>query len=300
MCNAHNHSAGCTCGFGPPYPGRMALIGEVDWLSELANNQEALERRISALALGEEEAHFRKSYAALFAEGRDPSYRLSWLTGRAAHVHTVIDEESTFTVHVPLFRLHSPRVQGSRVAYQEEEDALVGRAWIVIFLGHGSGKTRTYGVGRKDTCVSEGGQCREVFVPVPVVFQRISLFRDGLPAGEEWRLQAKVGRDGKALRGRGETLLSPAECQERHRREEGDAEPFLLRGSAGTTCGPYERSVSLDVTKTVSLDLKAKGIGIDAKAIVRRVRKLSLEYLLPGGFDYTAWSCPGGVYWDMT
>ena len=54
MCNAHNRSEGCNCGFGPPYPISASGGSRTSWPEEVADKPWLMERGLRDMAWSED------------------------------------------------------------------------------------------------------------------------------------------------------------------------------------------------------------------------------------------------------
>lgn len=300
MCNGHRHQPGCDCGFGPPYPGNVSMVDETQWIEELAADPTALPRRLRPLGLERwDYERLRGEYerARTVPVGADVS-----LLDRIRHVFQGLsfetEEQQRIVVEVPLYRLHSPRVRGARVTYSEGRAVASGASWRVRVFGLGPGATRTVQVSYSKGFASAAGQCKEIFVPLELEFERIVVQERGHHLSRGMRVQVRTLDEPKALRTRGAKTYPPDQCQARHRPGECEADTFLLASDLSDEPSTGEHRWSSDVARDVGLQLSPFGIGVEALAQVRSTTHFLLVYTLPPGHDYVSLREPGAIYWQ--
>lgn len=300
MCNGNNHRNGCRCGFGPPYDGELNVIQEVSWTDEMLADPTSVDRRLDPLGLAPSvDASYRSKIVDLVRERRKHGTRAVVSGQFFQQLAIVLQPRRTEEIQVPLFRLHSPAVAGSRVDYSEGYELGSSRGWRVTIPGFGAGKTKTLGVGYTNTYASVNGECKEVWVPVRIRIFDVATYENGVLVGQGISAEAEGHSRKTSLRQRGIRSFSPTECAKRHIREDGPSEDFLLAGDKTGEPMKHDSRWSLDVERVVSLHLSGRGIGFEPTAFVKRSREIRLHYTLPPGHDYRAWRDSGGVYWAV-
>src|SRR5687768_13195992 len=129
MCNGANHKSGCECGFGPPYPGTIAKVSSVGWIEEAAHSKEAFKRTLKELNLDEAMIRkFNRDYNTVETSS-EPS-KIEKLKRLIRRLEFKEEDTRIIPVKVPLFKLHSPSVQGAKAIYRELHTR-IRRGWFV-------------------------------------------------------------------------------------------------------------------------------------------------------------------------
>lgn len=301
MCNAHRHPAGCECGFGPPYH-RYVTQGEggQDWAQDAVEEPWLVRRSLNDLNWDS------KSIAEFVAEYRDlkdselpePTVvnRLKELLGR----RTFIEEDHwRETVRVPLFRFGAPGVNGSQVVFTEGETLLRGIQWVLKIFGVGTADSTVLQVTTENTYTAGTGECKQVFVPVRLRVARVRVEQNGSVIGTGHRAQVipPKSKDRSWIKGRGCEDLPRAKCSGWPDIVPEEVLDFDLAADSGRHPHRASTSWELDVGWDVSVKLK-KIAEIGPLVRVRRIKKMSLEFTLPKGFDYSACRAIGQLWWS--
>jgi len=298
MCNGANHSSGCECGFGPPYPGTIAKVSSVDWVEEAARSKEAFKRTLKELNLDETTIrNFNRDYATVETSS-EPS-KIETLRRLVRRLEFKEEDTRIIPIKVPLFKLHSPSVQGAKAIYRETHTRKQ-RGWFVTIFGQGTGPTNTYQVVYDPPFESINGECRQVYVPLNLQVKSIAAYQSGDLVGRGVSLAVQGIEDEQVLRKRGCDLLDQERCSD---------------GLIGVvkTINYNQRSQSKPQTKSFdhlwgnhivdSIELETIRVfntPITPLAQLEHYHKLELEFKLPGRKNYILRYNNSGLQWAVS
>ena len=207
MCNGHNHGAGCSCGFGPPYlgPGKPIPKGRQgdhfrgvirerkreNWASMGAANKEKIEQSLGQLKLSARwrnaimERYSKADFPIAssvwkgYSEGRKRSAAQRML--RAVGLYQkIVEELEPIHLEIPLFRLQPPRTENSRVIYQERQ--IKEHAWDISVKvpGFATGADLSMYLEGKGLVETSHKECKQIVFPVTIRRYRVDLFLGNL------------------------------------------------------------------------------------------------------------------------
>jgi hypothetical protein len=207
-----------------------------------------------------------------------------WLARRQYVVH----DEKVEIVQVPVFQLHCPGIEGCKVKYSEASSGKDAMGWKLTVAGTGLGATRTVTAKYVAKFVAEPGQCKVIFVPVPITVYSIWVFeKDGTFVSEGLRTEVNAQQShvsfAQALRSAPEHLCNDAASSA----AEG-VEVFSLQDDLTGATSVYEREWSQEATVKVAVGIDGFGLKTEIAAQVKTTRTLKLTYELVGGYSYEA------------
>ena len=288
MCNGWNHHEDCACGFGPPYPGTITPLEEVSWWIGAARSKDRFVRTLRALGLSseaieEETKRYADGVESVLATGKPIEFVRNWFRDFLSRRRLEVVESKMIEIQVPLFKLHSPAVHGSRVTYQESDASVTGRGWTVTILGAGTGSDRKFEVQYTATFRSENGGYELVFAPVPVRVDRVRVYERGDVCGEG--IRSAVELSSKAHLNKALKTLTARDLRRDSELTDPDEERFQLGRSTSNSATYTWRWAELTAFR---LQLGAQVFGMQAviPADVQRAHELVLTFELPCGHDY--------------
>jgi hypothetical protein len=286
MCNSATHSAGCSCGFGPPYGGRISTVGKTEWVAEAAARPELIPSSLATMGWDAPAiASFVEEYNAV-GRGSLPdntlTHRLTELLGKRRQV--LISSAEAF-MKVSLYRFAAPSVPGSEVAYKEANSQADKAGWNLKVLGIGVAPSTELQVEQTSTFLAAAGTCKQVFVKVKMRIDRIAVYEGIRKVGEGFRGEVVTPKRSPdmCIRGRGCESVRPEDFLP----DPGNFIPleYLLSDDKSGAIHADERSWSVDVAKEVTVAI-AGHINLGTLVHVKRLRKLTLALKLPSGRDY--------------
>lgn len=314
MCNAWNHPAGCNCGFGPPYhrfQGTIEPGPRVDWTDAATWSERSFLRGLL-------EAGF--SRADLSARVRDyrraglPIRKERWLQmderGRQEIKSTVnqvlgiqkpyIRQVLRWRVAVPLFRFHAPDVPNSRITYTEVESRKQEGGWSIKVLGTGMGATQQYHVSYSCSFECNSGECKDVFVSIPIRVKRIDIYEQGRRLGHGVQIAAEKSRSARTYT-RGIRSCPEADCIGQLPRGSRKIDDFFLAADTTGDIATYRRSWTATASKDAEIGLNVREVEACLQVKIEPEHELELEFALPAGFDYRLYDLPGmhGIAWKF-
>jgi hypothetical protein len=298
MCNGANHTSGCECGFGPPYPGTIAKVSSVDWTEEAAHSREAFRRTLNELNLDETTIQkFNRDYRTV--ETSPQASKIERLKRLFSGLDFKEEDTKIIPIKVPLFKLHSPSVQGAKAIYRELHTKKK-RGWFVTVFGQGTGPTNTYHVIYDPPFESINGECRQVYVPLDLQVKSIAAYESGDLVGRGVRLSVHGIEDEHVLRKRGCDLLDQERCSDG------------LTGAVKTInynqknqSKPQTKSFDYlwgsHVVDSIELEtIRVFNMPITPLAQLEHYHKLELEFKLPGKRNYILRYNNSGLQWAIS
>jgi hypothetical protein len=302
MCNASNHSASCGCGFGPPYPGKVEVVKRVDWLQEIVSDETSFTRALKDLNFDTQTvSQYLTEYRSIVSVPEPQTTILEKLKALIDRREYRTEETTSFSISVPLFKLHSPTVDGAKVTYRESEVTDNEKGWLVKVFGIGMGRTTTMKVGYACEFVSARGECLLVFVPLVLTVNLVGVYRSGVLKSRGIRGEIAGLKDEWTLRQRSSETLSSDDCNSTSLQGSLKVESFPLSSHHGSHPAKYQRSWAFNTARTVELHLSDafQGISIEPLARVKRERQLLLDFELPGKHDYRLRYNSSGLNWEV-
>lgn len=302
MCNASNHSASCGCGFGPPYPGKVEVVKRVDWLQEIVSDESSFKRALKDLNFDTKTVgQYVREYHSIINLPEPKPTILEKLKALIDRREYRTEDSTSFSISVPLFKLHSPTVEGAKVTYRESDLADNEKGWLVKIFGIGMGRTTTMKVGYACEFVSAKGECLLVFLPLVLNVNLVGVYKSGVLKSRGIRAEVAGLKEEWTLRQRSSETLSSDECNRASLQGSLRTENFPLSGHHGSQPAKYQRSWAFNTARTVELHLSEalKGISIEPLANIKRERQLSLDFELPGKHDYRLRYNSSGLNWEI-
>ena len=294
MCNAWNHAPDCACGFGPPYSGSLVPVGRESWLRAASRSEERFRQALYDLHLTddliEEDLRlYRANVMSALAAG-DPRRATSQLRNIVRRRTRKVDATGSARVEIPLFKLHSPLVPGSKVTWQETTAETKGGSWSVTIFGTGMGADQTFKVMLRRAYSNQDGEYDLIFASVKMRWWLVSLYERSKKGkqGEliSSALEAEVDPDVRRHPlGRGARPLSEAELLEDMKFV---LEPPLAKLELEQANRPWTDTYTWEKESEVDVRLGVPKLGIvgAVRAKVRPQRAVELTFELPGGHEY--------------
>lgn len=311
MCNAMNHHPGCDCGFGPkegragdPLPqsggrkfqGRIKRGPRKSWGEQAASNEAIL--RNGLLEAGASEQAIRKALRDYHKEGLPlgrKSFESLEFGKRRDIVNTIkrlvgirkykIEEKKTRTIKVPLFTFGAPDVDNSKVTYEESTDFKNERGWAVSLIvpGIGMGASQEFETEYSIKYSCQAGKFKTIFAPIRLRIYKLGIYEKGVRVKDGGiRITAEGGKLERNFQ-RGVRPCHQPECTRKTATFDSifydasnDPEDISLKTQQWAFKKPIEVNVGLNVF----------GIQMSAKAKVALQKKIKLQYMLPGGYNY--------------
>ncbi|HWM94622.1 MAG TPA: hypothetical protein VN493_27960 [Thermoanaerobaculia bacterium] len=282
-----------------------------EWEDVAVFDEEAFLQGVHDLGLGVEEDSYRASYRhatkilhipiTIGAKFKDPdgyahAYhkqlkgRIDIAKDRLKDILGILDVRVEDTIQkrvdVPLFRLHSPKVNGSCVTYQESNEAVgIGDWWVTIF-GSGMGAKQDFMVKYSSSFKARNGECKEIFAPITLQISYVSVYKAGARVGQGLRAEA-LPMDGKKVINKGVAIRPESYCcGEDDADSDHEEEIFPLAAEGSNSIPVYERIWTRKEAISTQLGIEAFSVKSTLKTEVRHTRDLKLVFELPGGYDY--------------
>lgn len=300
MCNGANHTSGCECGFGPPYPGTISQVSSVDWTESAAHSREAFKKTLEELNLDADVIRkFNREYGAVQASAE--SSKIGKLKQLFGGLRLKDEETKIVSINVPLFRLHSPSVKGAKVIYREiGQTTKRERGWLVTVFGQGTGPTNTYKVIYDPPFESVDGECRQVYVPLQLEVTSIAAYESGRLAGRGIRLGVKGLEDEMVLRKRGCELLDAVHCRN-HLAGPVSTLNYNRKKESKPHTEPFTQLWGTHVRDSIELEtIKVFNTTITPVAELEHLHQLDLEFKLPGKRNYVLRYNNSGLQWTVS
>ena len=234
-----------------------------------------------------------------------------------------IEDSVIAQVKVPLFRLHSPKVKGSKVIYEEAQSKETEVTWAVTILGTGMGATQSFGVRYAASFESTNGICKLIFAPVSIQVSLIGVYQRGKCLAKGLRTEM-IGEKNETKINRGIAQLPEGACLQsigngedvrtiENRRDAPhiwgrffrklrkllpvvatataipgapDVEVFPLLEDFTDSIATYERSWMSDDNYEVNLGVEGFNMKASSRADITLKRAISLKFELPAGHNY--------------
>jgi|GEM_PF-3234399 len=299
MCNGANHTSGCECGFGPPYPGTITKVSAVDWIDRAAHSRDVFKRTLDELNLDEAEIRkFIRDYYTV-ETSTEPS-KIQKFQQLIRGLEFKDEATKIVPVKVPLFKLHSPFVKGAKVTYRESLGERQ-RGWFVTVLGIGTGSTNTYQVIYDSQFESVDGECKQVYVPLNLEVKSVAVYRSRMLVGRGASLSVQGAADEQVLRKRGSDLLDDEECRDSLVGTTETTRYNRKRQPKPTTENFDNRLWGEHIVRSIELEtIKVFNMPIKPLAELEHHYKLDLEFKLPGKHNYTLRYNDSGLHWVVS
>jgi hypothetical protein len=291
MCNAHNHPPDCACGFGPPYSGALIPVHRESWLDAASRSELRFRQALDDLQLTddviEDDLRLYRDKVMSAAAAGDSSRARSQLANIVRRRRRKVEKTGTARVDIPLFKLHSPSVPGSKVTWQESTAETRAGSWSVTIFGIGMGADQTLTVIYEDKYSNYGGEYDLIYATVTMRWWLVSLYERGKKGASGKPISTTIeGEVDESVRrhplGRG---VRP--CDELADDLNSVLEPPLATYDVRTpnpwTPGyEWEKATEFDVR----FGIAQIGISAAARASVHPQHKVTLTFELPGGHAY--------------
>lgn len=317
MCNAWNHDDSCECGFGPPYPVTVRVGPRESWEARSAQSQAEFRRGLQEIGLDERiiKRHLENYAREGFPLGRGVWARMSnerkeSLITRLRkvlrrHREKVAGEPENRSIRVPIFRLSSPSVPGSRATYQEGAIQGSENGWTLTVLGIGMGANQVFDVASTDGFYAHSGDCKTFFLALDLLVTPLRIYSghkflhralrveaqvdryDGIPGlGVGWCRDRRCYLSQKGFAGFEITKCAPGDCL--LTRTSKLWQRWNLHDDKPGDAFTSSRSIEMKRRGTRNLRYAISAFGLQAEGQLEITRKVSLTltFDLPGGHDY--------------
>ena len=290
MCNAWNHSSGCTCGFGPPYAvwGRLRLAKEEEWTEGVITSKNSLIRGMKEVGFTPREIGIAiKQYRKLPKK----KHRVkSWLKNKLSQREYIDVKSRVQFVIIPLFRLHLPEIDGvkvekSRITYQESEFIETKQNWSFRIQGIGMGHNRLVRVLCSSKAVAENGQCKLIYVKIPIRVTEVAVIQKNQPITSFLRAEIDPALSNIAFHN-GTKICNKKLCKKDEDIVGPPSDLFPLADSTRGYVGTYTKQWNYRSGRKQDIDIHAFGMKVTMNAYIYRGYELTFQFELPGGYDY--------------
>jgi hypothetical protein len=193
-------------------------------------------------------------------------------------------ESKTTVRDIPLFELHCPKVNGSKVTYSESMSEGLEGSWTVTVFGTGMGANQELTAKYSSTFSAENGECKLIFVPVTFHDSAVRVYKKDELIGKRLRSEA-TAQEGETHFNKGAASLQPDTCTRRPLGEEMH-EIFPLGKDRSGTIATYERTWETTGEVEISLGLEAFNLNTETRVKIQHSRSIGLTFELPAGHDY--------------
>lgn len=291
MCNAWNHSSDCRCGFGPHYAvwGKSIFGKKEDWSTKVLKSQTQLRKGLEEIGFD------KKTIDESVLEYRDATRKNQnlrpWLKKLLGRYEYEVARSRVRLIKVPIFKLHLPKeingknVLGSRITYAEEIEIGQRVNWSFKVFGIGMGNTHHVRMQCNAEATAEKGQCKLVYISVPVRVSKVAVIERNRPITYIPRVEVApivhstnfhIGTSNCPKKACKEDRLYIGPPSDFYPLVDDPIEPPNPRGIKWT----YRRS------RKIEIKFKAFGMEIILPINIYRRRELSLQFELPGGHNY--------------
>jgi len=315
MCNAFNHDNGCECGFGPPYTfsGNANIVEKVKWGEQALWDEEEFVRGLNEVIPDKKIAsdiqeQYKQQGFPLQRVGLRSWKRMSAQRKRAftremkkilGMVRIKKGKPIKQTIRVPLFKLHSPCVPGSKVTYMEDE-AVTKTNWNISlgFPGFGMGSRKTIKVSYSCRVSCKEGCCKIISMPLEVIITPLEVFdRNGKLINKSLQVEAAAKNNKKQFQ-RAVHNCEEDPCKDRY------ASMLDLVDLLNDTSGDaVEVRIRLTGNRKryVQVGISAFGLEAAVQATVEFESVLEIESTLPPRRLYKMYNIMGehGIMWRV-
>ncbi len=181
----------------------------------------------------------------------------NWFAGR----EFIVEAREEQRLLIPVFVLAAADVAGctATVSMRREQD--VDLEWGVTIAGTGLGGGASLTVSSSATFGAASGEVKEVFVPVAVPVERVTVLKDGRRIGEGYRIDAAALRVSKGFEAAvrrlpGEAVSSVGRLAKR----------YLLAGDVPGSIATYDYMYTGSHSRKVTLGVQAFGADLHVSA----------------------------------
>lgn len=219
----------------------------------------------------------------------------AWLGLREHRVEAI----TTVPAKISLFKLHSPKVQGSKVSYIESKTETTLGHWAVTIFGTGMGKTRSFIVRFRNTFDSSNGDCKLIFVPVSMKVELIATYQKGKCIGRGLRTEMILKEQeelGKAIES-----MPEAEFLKDLDTAVGVETIFDFSGDSSSAIHKADCAAIWDDTLAGKFGLDAFKFSTENRTTITRTQEIGLTCELPAGHKYwlRRFQKERGITWEV-
>lgn len=306
MCNAWNHDETCDCGFGPPYViwGALKIEKEKNWIDSVISCVSELKRGMKEVGFNPKEIE-----EAAYKYQEMPKKRVGLITWfqNILNQRKYVDISSTVKLEtIPLFRLHLPKVDGakiakSRVVYRESDEEEKQSNWSFRIFGNGMGKTKSVSVSCSADVTAENGQCKMIFVKIPVRVTKVEVWDKNKFVNTFLRTEIDAFASEIKFHS-GARKCRKSDCKKDRDLVAPPSDFFPLSTSGKNYVAVYTEAWRYASGRKITLGIKAFGIESEMSLNIFRVKELMLRFELPGGYDYLLRPLEdkNGIKWDVS
>jgi hypothetical protein len=310
MCNAYNHPPDCTCGFGPPYTveGRIRLGKRQPWYEIAISNEKALEKGLIEIGFDSQEiVKTLDDYKDASKKKVDLKSWLKHILGR--YTYCEVGKPKVLFLKIPIFKLHLPeqergnklhKVRRSKITFNEKITIVQKCTLSFKIFGIGMGDTHTLEIECSVEEVAEKGKCKIIYIKIPIRITKVTVIEGNNPIKDI--LRAEVDSSASIITFRnGSQTCKEKECTEDLKLADYPIDFFPLAGCNRGSVHHYGRTQACGNTNQFEIGINAFGFKAFMTVLIQRDRQQSLEYDLPGGYNYLSFSLKGvdGITWKL-
>lgn len=302
MCNAHNHSPGCNCGFGGEGQryGKISLRSSTNWAQTAVKEPWLVRRGLQDLNWDERGVkEFMREYKKLLAQDLGDQTLATRLREMLGWRTIKVEEQWKETLDIPLYRFSAPRAPEAVVTYDETLGRTWVKGWGVKVFGVGTGSSADMRVDVNFSFAAVNGQCMVVAVPVPIRVERVVVLDGRRVVGHGTRAEVDLPAS-KQERFLAKRVCTPAAPEDCGAHADDPTEGTIEARLASTAPSVVQRVAKMwrsGEESEVWLALK-RVVEVGPTVRVARLRELTLTCTLPGGFDYRGNLCRGRLWWE--
>jgi hypothetical protein len=210
---------------------------------------------------------------------------IEWLQRMiGAYTYKTLNTRET-KIDMPLFTLRSPRVKGSRVAYEDREENGKPKGWNITVFGAGLGASRELRAeyGMKFYCT--GGGCKQIYIPeLPVSVIVNEVYKGGAFVREQ--VTVEVGGLEKERYFEKGIRSCPKHQASDEQSSADKIERFTLTGGVAGETTTYTRRWASSESRDIALEVGVGVLKATVNATIRAEQEIRLTYDLPEGHEY--------------
>jgi hypothetical protein len=310
MCNAWNHKDSCDCGFGPPYrweikAGPLKGWNELSLLDRVIYEHHLTGLGLSRIEIDEELNRYQMNAFPLSKDTWDSlskADKVDWKTRFLTFFGLYRCEEVQHidkNINIPIFKLHSPKVQNSKVTYEEAKEVQTADSWSVTILGFGTGNSQVFRLVNTSKFSSEAGACKLACLPVTLRLTSLKLYRGNKFLRSILRVEPSPKHENEIMN-EGVKPQAKAACRPDRCSIIGSSEVYPLAEESPSSLSEYSKQWSSVTEQAFSTGVEAFSLKGLCQATVRRETRITLTFYLPGGHDYRMFQLkePDGLVWE--
>jgi hypothetical protein len=198
--------------------------------------------------------------------------------------HKTIDTK-TVKMNIPIFKLHSPKVIGSKVVNRVKSIATTGDDWTFSVFGLGTGATQTLKISNTTEFDSENGDCVILFIPIVIRVSVIETIKRKKSIGKGIKAEL-VNHKKQYNYQKGVTDCDESVCLKDIDKSKPYFEIFPLKKARYGKIIKYEKEINYSERYGINFSFSCFGSKIKMKSVLSSQKDIKLEYILPGGHDY--------------